>query len=67
MQTAKDLADGFDHKFPNGQVYAIDGVTLLANDTLIYPCGSIAKFIFDDQVEITVDGETIELKQEDID
>ena len=48
VQTAEDLADGFDHKFPNGQVYAVDGVTLLSNDTLIYPCGSIAKFIFDD-------------------
>ncbi len=61
VQTVKDLKKDFDHKYENG-VFAVDG-TELSNDDLVYPCGSIAKYIYDDViVSITQDGDTVEME-----
>jgi len=46
--------------------YSVNG-TILNNDDAVYPCGAIAKFIFDDIVSIPMNGETVNIDQEDID
>ena len=56
----KDLFLDFEHKYSNDVVYSVNG-TILNNDDAVYPCGAIAKFIFDDGVSIQVDGETVNI------
>ena len=51
VRQVKDLFLDFDHKYPNDVVYSVNG-TILNNDDAVYPCGAIAKFIFDDAVSI---------------
>ena len=66
MKTVEDLVEDFSHKYPNKQVYSLDG-TLLSKKDAIYPCGAIAKYIYDDAISIKVNGELNEIDQRDID